>query len=541
MLRLLRHPNILSCERVMLPPRRNFDDVHVVMEMMETDLGAVIRSPQPLSNAHCQFFILQLLLGLRAIHSAGVIHRDLKPKNLLVRANCDLKICDFGLARVDDEANNELFHMSSYVATRWYRAPEIILYNQPYSKAVDMWSVGCILAELLGRVPIFAGKDTMHQLCLILSTLGTPPLATLNKMKAKSEARGPDPSFKPFSLPRSHSKGNQKAVHEDDVENKAENEIEDALSPAPNSPAVAMTISPRWLKEGGNDKANQTNNNTTNSTPTTLHMDIVTSPVDDSMMDGVESETKTSHNHDKPNANITPVEENGRNNPSCQEQMDLATTNSGGRVEERKGDGEEERLISVEEVGSECCDLDEDMGSTGSMTTGTAMEGAGAEWIARDDAAQAREMMIKGRDGKTYININLLYQVGKIPPMDLASLYPRADPRAIDLLRRLLAFDPDERITVEEALTHPFVADITVPSSLKYDSISADDMRRQFAYESNDLTKDDYRGLIAEEVFSHYAPEAFSPPPQHEAMIKHAQSVLGRIPSSSKRRRRGSA
>ena len=106
------------------------------IELMECDLAAIIRSGQPLTDAHFQSFIYQILCGLKYIHSANVLHRDLKPGNLLVNADCELKICDFGLARgfsVDPEENAG--YMTEYVATRWYRAPEIMLSFQSYTKA----------------------------------------------------------------------------------------------------------------------------------------------------------------------------------------------------------------------------------------------------------------------------------------------------------------------------------------------------------------------------------------------------------------------
>ena len=101
---------------------------------MECDLAAIIRSGQPLTDAHFQSFVYQILCGLKYIHSANVLHRDLKPGNLLVNADCELKICDFGLARgyspggtnTAKSAANQGF-MTEYVATRWYRAPEIML------------------------------------------------------------------------------------------------------------------------------------------------------------------------------------------------------------------------------------------------------------------------------------------------------------------------------------------------------------------------------------------------------------------------------
>ena len=117
-------------------------DVADLAELMECDLAAIIRSGQPLTDAHFQSFIYQILCGLKYIHSANVLHRDLKPGNLLVNADCELKICDFGLARgfsVDPQENAG--YMTEYVATRWYRAPEIMLSFQSYTKASEYHSL----------------------------------------------------------------------------------------------------------------------------------------------------------------------------------------------------------------------------------------------------------------------------------------------------------------------------------------------------------------------------------------------------------------
>ncbi|KAF6014495.1 Mitogen-activated protein kinase slt2/MPK1 [Brettanomyces bruxellensis] len=163
----------------------NFNEVYLYEELMECDMHQIIRSGQPLTDAHFQSFIYQTLCGLKYIHSADVLHRDLKPGNLLVNADCELKICDFGLARgySSDPTKNNGF-MTEYVATRWYRAPEIILSFQGYTKAIDMWSAGCILAELLGRRTIFKGKDYVDQLNQILRVLGTPDEKTIENIKS---------------------------------------------------------------------------------------------------------------------------------------------------------------------------------------------------------------------------------------------------------------------------------------------------------------------------------------------------------------------
>ena len=145
----------------------------MIHELMDTDLSQIIRSSQPLTDDHYQYFLYQVLRGLKYIHSANVLHRDLKPSNLLVNENCDLKICDFGLARVSDNSM-ELGFMTEYVVTRWYRAPELLLGLDQYTKSIDMWSVGCIFAELMGRKAIFPGKDYVHQLALTTDIIGTP-------------------------------------------------------------------------------------------------------------------------------------------------------------------------------------------------------------------------------------------------------------------------------------------------------------------------------------------------------------------------------
>lgn len=111
-----------------------------------------------------QYFLYQILRGLKYIHSANVLHRDLKPSNLLLNANCDLKICDFGLARVTSETD----FMTEYVVTRWYRAPELLLNSSDYTAAIDVWSVGCIFMELMDRKPLFPGRDHVHQLRLLI-------------------------------------------------------------------------------------------------------------------------------------------------------------------------------------------------------------------------------------------------------------------------------------------------------------------------------------------------------------------------------------
>jgi len=150
--------------------------------LMETDLASTLRSSQLLSDDHCQFFLYQIIRGMKYVHSAHVIHRDLKPRNLLVNSNCDLKICDFALARVRFADKEWVCPMTEYVCTRWYRAPEVLCSWIDYSCAIDIWSIGCILAEMLIRKPLFPGHNTQHQLDLIIDLLGSPDADELSKI-----------------------------------------------------------------------------------------------------------------------------------------------------------------------------------------------------------------------------------------------------------------------------------------------------------------------------------------------------------------------
>jgi mitogen-activated protein kinase 15 len=119
----------------------------------------------------------QLFKSLKFMHSAELLHRDVKPSNLLLNSECQVKIADFGLARSvaqleENEAPAPI--LTDYVATRWYRAPEILLGSTKYTFGVDMWSSGCILGELLGGKPLFPGTSTMNQLDRIMEVTGRP-------------------------------------------------------------------------------------------------------------------------------------------------------------------------------------------------------------------------------------------------------------------------------------------------------------------------------------------------------------------------------
>ncbi|KAF5946289.1 hypothetical protein HYC85_016517 [Camellia sinensis] len=177
---------VIAIKDIIRPPlKENFNDVYIVYELLDTDLHQIIRSNQPLNDDHCRYFLYQILRGLKYVHSANVLHRDLKPSNLLLNANCDLKIGDFGLARTTSETD----FMTEYVVTRWYRAPELLLNCSEYTAAIDIWSVGCILGEIMTRQPLFPGKDYVHQLRLITELIGSPDDASLGFLRSDNARR----------------------------------------------------------------------------------------------------------------------------------------------------------------------------------------------------------------------------------------------------------------------------------------------------------------------------------------------------------------
>ena len=190
LLRVLNHENICSMHDVMIPSKtsHSFRSLYIVLELMGTDLASVIRSDQELSDKHCRYFVVQLCRAVAYMHGSCIIHRDLKPRNILVNENCTLKVADFGLARVTCTASaSGVVHMTEYVTTRWYRAPEILLTTGSYDESIDMWAVGCVLAELLGRAPIFPGTDSATQVKLICETLGMPRRAYLRTISGHAQ------------------------------------------------------------------------------------------------------------------------------------------------------------------------------------------------------------------------------------------------------------------------------------------------------------------------------------------------------------------
>uniref|UniRef100_A0A8C7TBL7 Mitogen-activated protein kinase n=1 Tax=Oncorhynchus mykiss TaxID=8022 RepID=A0A8C7TBL7_ONCMY len=216
MLCFFKHDNVLSALDILQPPHIDyFEEIYVVTELMQSDLHKIIVSPQPLSSDHVKVLhykqLNRIFSQISYLHSAGILHRDIKPGNLLVNSNCVLKICDFGLARLEEL--DESRHMTQEVVTQYYRAPEILMGSHHYSNAIDIWSVGCIFAELLGRRILFQAQSPIQQLDLITDLLGTPSLEAMRTACEGARAhilRGP---HKQPSLPVLYTLSSQ-ATHE---------------------------------------------------------------------------------------------------------------------------------------------------------------------------------------------------------------------------------------------------------------------------------------------------------------------------------------
>ncbi|CAI4229534.1 unnamed protein product [Auanema sp. JU1783] len=180
LLTTMKHPNIIQLLNAFTSTETvdGFTDIYVVMELMSHNL-AEIATRMRLEHRTLSFFVYQMLCAIKHLHNSGVIHRDLKPSNIVVDDNCKLKVLDFGLARVVN--SDPAMRMSDYVVTRYYRAPEVVL-SIPYDEKVDIWSVGCILAELVNHSVLFEGKDRIDQWTRIIKILGTPSEEFINTL-----------------------------------------------------------------------------------------------------------------------------------------------------------------------------------------------------------------------------------------------------------------------------------------------------------------------------------------------------------------------
>lgn len=179
MLRSLRHENIVQLKEIVTGQNsktsnamRNRHEIYMVFEYVDNDLMGLLDTPSVVfTEAHVKTYVKQLLEGLWYCHMRQVLHRDIKGSNLLIDSHGTLKIADFGLARTYDD---NFQRYTNRVVTRWYRSPELLLGSEEYGPEVDIWSAGCLLAELLTKRPLFAGKDDIHQLDLIFKICGAP-------------------------------------------------------------------------------------------------------------------------------------------------------------------------------------------------------------------------------------------------------------------------------------------------------------------------------------------------------------------------------
>ena len=183
------HENII-CACDFLRPSGLGKDIYIVLDLMQTDLQKVINSNQ-LTDDHIKYFFYQILKALKYIHSGNIVHRDLKPSNILVDENCNIKIGNFNLARdvksqrpdfVCSRADNT---MTEYIATQWYSAPELMMNVGPHTCALDVWSLGCIIAELINGKTLFPGTSYLNELQLILSVTGTPKKPLLERVQSE--------------------------------------------------------------------------------------------------------------------------------------------------------------------------------------------------------------------------------------------------------------------------------------------------------------------------------------------------------------------
>lgn len=199
MLKTLHHENIVQLKEIVTGKgcanandtrdtcKKPKGSIYMVFEYMDHDLTGLMDTPSiRFTEAHVKCYMMQLLSGLEYCHDRAVLHRDIKGSNLLIDNNGNLKIADFGLARPYGEPGRKY---TNRVITLWYRPPELLLGANEYGPSVDMWSVGCLLAEMITRKPLFPGKDEAEQLELIFQVVGTPTERTWPGWRRLAQAR----------------------------------------------------------------------------------------------------------------------------------------------------------------------------------------------------------------------------------------------------------------------------------------------------------------------------------------------------------------
>lgn len=198
LLKTLHHENIVNLKEIvtgkgvastdpMDDPKKPKGSIYMVFEYMDHDLTGLMDTPTVrFSESQVKCYMIQLLRGLEYCHRHEVLHRDIKGSNLLIDNNGNLKIADFGLARPYGEPGRKY---TNRVITLWYRPPELLMGANEYGPSVDMWSVGCLLAELLTRKPLFPGKTEAEQLERIFHVIGSPTERTWPKWRSLPQSR----------------------------------------------------------------------------------------------------------------------------------------------------------------------------------------------------------------------------------------------------------------------------------------------------------------------------------------------------------------
>ena len=175
MLKKIKHENIVEYKESFIHKK----NLYLVFEYVEKNLLELLQeTPNGISPPKKKYLIYQLIKAIKYLHSKNIIHRDIKPENLLINPDLKLKLCDFGFAREVklNMENNNISQMTDYVATRWYRAPELLLSGGIYGPEVDYWAIGCIMGELIDGNPIFPGDDEYDQLNYIIKIIGNLPI-----------------------------------------------------------------------------------------------------------------------------------------------------------------------------------------------------------------------------------------------------------------------------------------------------------------------------------------------------------------------------
>ena len=191
MLQMLKHDNVVDFQEAFIYKENLF----LVFEYVEKNLLEVLEKyPEGLNPKLIRSFVFQMCKAVHYLHMKNIIHRDVKPENLLVDENMNLKLCDFGFARKIslNQENNNVDAMTDYVATRWYRSPELLLSNGIYGPEVDYWAIGCIMGELADGNPMFPGENEVDQLDCIIKVLGNLPSDLENMFYSNEIYNGKD-------------------------------------------------------------------------------------------------------------------------------------------------------------------------------------------------------------------------------------------------------------------------------------------------------------------------------------------------------------